>query len=77
MALHLEKFGKVERQILVENRGDGKRGFVDMKLSIGSETFGIEIDRKTPRAKSISKLQVLGCDHSFLVTRSPFQVTEI
>lgn len=73
----LEKFGKVKRQIWVNNRGDGRRGRVDIVLDIDGENIGIEIDRMTPRKKSIFKLQQLGYNNNFVITRSPFNIIKI
>lgn len=49
-----------QREFLVADRGDGRRGRVDLYVtdSTGS-ACGIEIDRKSPREKSVFKLQQL------------------
>jgi ATP-dependent DNA helicase RecQ len=41
----------------VPDRGDGKRGYVDLVISNGDFKIGVEVDRKTPRLKSIAKLK--------------------
>jgi len=46
---------KVARQYPVDDRGDGKRGYVDLAIT-EPHLVGIEIDNKTPRKKSIAKL---------------------
>ena len=57
----------VKAQVTVPNRGDGRRGRVD--LYIPSLGLGIEIDRRSPRAKSRHKLSYFR--HGLLVTIEP------
>lgn len=73
----LIKRGRVKRQVTVPNRGDGRRGKVDLVWYFENETIGIEIDRKTTRKKSIHKLKELGADKIYAITRSPFSIKEI
>lgn len=46
----------VRREVLVENRGDGHRGRVDLVAERDGCRVAIECDRKTARRKSIMKL---------------------
>jgi hypothetical protein len=48
---------RVEREYPVNDRGDGKAGRVDLVVRGPCGLIGIEIDRKTPRAKSRFKLR--------------------
>lgn len=41
----------------VDNRGDGKRGFVDIVISNDDICVGFEVDRHIPRLKSVEKLK--------------------
>ena len=68
---------EVERQVWVDNRGDGRRGKIDLVAYFKGEKIGIEVDRKKPRKKSIFKLEQLECDKRFVIIRSPFKVIEI
>ena len=53
----------VVREFEVENRGDGRRGFVDLAVygpsgvSGQNEMIGVELDFMRPRKKSLIKLQ--------------------
>ncbi len=73
----LETLGEVRPEVFVNDRGDGRRGRVDYVLITEKETIGIEIDRKSPRTKSIFKLKQLGADRIFCITKTPFSVQEI
>ena len=56
----LEEAGwHVETNLRVDNRGDGRAGFVNMRATKGGYTTGIELDRSSARAKSVTKLQWL------------------
>jgi hypothetical protein len=46
----------VDREVEVNDRGDGRRGFVDLGACKNGIDVGIEIDRENARAKSIRKL---------------------
>src|SRR5690606_22136242 len=51
---------RVERQFRVEDRGDGRRGFVDMVAwSPDGIMVALELDRQQPRQKSVEKLRHL------------------
>lgn len=43
-------------EVIVDSRGDGRRGRVDIEAIRKGSTVGIEIDRSTPRFKSLVKL---------------------
>lgn len=76
----LSKTGFVKRQVLVKNRGDGRRGKIDLvyyPYSARCSSVGIEIDRKTPRIKSEFKLREFAAEESYLITRSPFAIKKI
>lgn len=53
----------------VENRGDGRRGRVDIEAIKRGWAVGIEIDRKTPRFKSLVKLNSRGDWLKVIATR--------
>ena len=54
----LEKQGySCVNEYKVENRGDGRCGYIDIVAEKNGDRVAIEVDRKTPREKSISKLQ--------------------
>jgi len=72
-----KKFGEVKRQVLVSDRGDGRRGKVDFLVHTPTHSVGIEVDRKTPRIKSAFKLRVLGAPESYILTKDPFSITKV
>jgi len=45
-----------KKEVFVPSSGDGRRGRVDIEARKGGQIVGIEIDRKTPRIKSVVKL---------------------
>lgn len=53
----LSQFGKVERQVVVPNRGDGMRGRIDLVFTFKGERIPIEVDRKSVRQKSLFKVR--------------------
>src|SRR5450631_1550830 len=73
----LLKAGAVKRQVKVANRGDGRRGYVDFVLIVAGEVVPIEVDRRTPRQKSIFKVRLINPENAFVVTRSPFRVLKV
>lgn len=77
MCDQLKHEGKIQRQVFVENRGDGYRGKVDLILTTPKEKIGIEIDYMTARQKSIFKLKQLDVDRRVVILRSPFSYQEI
>ena len=70
----LSKHFPVERQVLVPNRCDGRRGFLDLVVDFNGEKVPIEIDRKLPRTKSIFKVCNFNPRLGYVITRSPFVV---
>lgn len=67
----------VDRQVSVPNRGDGRKGRIDLVVCTPTEKIGIEIDRTSARKKSIFKLRELAADRRIIVLRSPFSYQEI
>jgi len=71
VALKAEGF-KVKREVLVPQRGDGRRGRIDIVAERGAETVALELDRRQPRLKSVRKLMCLGsCSLKAVVVRDP------
>lgn len=74
----LKKKRKISRQVWVEDRGDGKRGKIDIIFSYDIGKYvAIQIDNKSPRAKSIYKLKQYQADKSYILLRSPFKVIKL
>ncbi len=48
---------EVSREFEVSDRGDGRRGFVDLVAKYGDSLLAIELDRSSPRVKSVFKLR--------------------
>lgn len=44
------------REVIVDDRGDGRRGRIDLIVERGELVIAIECDRKTARRKSVIKL---------------------
>lgn len=74
LASKLEKHGKVHTQVKVSDRGDGRRGKIDLVLETEGQLIPIEIDRLSPRRKSVFKVQLFNEDSAFVITRSPFKI---
>lgn len=78
IAARFEELGaEVKREVLVPERGDGRRGRIDLVVALDSTVIPIEIDRKTPRVKSIFKVRSVSTDNAFIITRSPFSVVKV
>jgi len=72
-----EKHGaQIEREVCVPDRGDGRRGKIDIVAHYKEKTYAIEIDWMSPRKKSIHKIQNYQCDGRFVVLREGKQVLE-
>lgn len=63
-----------KKEFKVDSRGtkDGRGGRVDLAIEIGEFRIGIEIDRRSPRVKSLYKLRHGPFDKTILVLREPF-----
>lgn len=48
---------EVRKDVVVPNRGDGRKGLIDIIAVRGSEVLAIELDWHTPRLKSLFKIQ--------------------
>ncbi len=64
----------VTREFPVDDRGDGRKGRIDLFASLGERTIAIELDHYTPRKKSIYKVQHCGADEWIILLRK--DVTE-
>lgn len=73
----LQKFGKVKTQVSVKDRGDGRKGKIDIVFVTPSETVAIEIDRKFARAKSIFKVRSISPNAAFIILRSPYRIIQV
>jgi len=71
------KIGKIQQEVFVPDRYDGRTGRVDIVYTIGDRKCAIELDRFSPRDKSIFKLKQLDVDERYVITRSPFKITRI
>lgn len=69
--------GFYKKEVMVNNRGDGRRGRIDIVYYLNGKTIGIELDRLKPRNKSIFKLQQLEADERYIITRSPVTIIKI
>lgn len=47
---------QVKRDYLIQNRGDGRRGKLDVLATRDDEVIALELDHATPRRKSILKV---------------------
>ena len=74
----LKNIGEIKRQVWVNDRGDGRRGKIDLVIKKENEKVGVEIDRISPRKKSIFKLnQLQNMTGLLLIVRSPFSLLDI
>lgn len=77
IARKLSHLGDVFDEVYVPNRGDGHTGRIDLVIKSHNGIIAIEIDRKSPRKKSLFKLQKFQADKKYLILRSPFSIQEI
>ena len=67
---YLEKLGfTCQIEHYVKDRGDGKRGRIDIIAKKNGKTIAIEFDNKTPRKKSLYKLNHFDADFKFVLLR--------
>ncbi len=71
------KSGKIKKEVVVSDRGDGRSGRIDLVYLKDGKEIAIELDRLKPRYKSIFKLKNYGADKSFVITRSPVKIHTI
>lgn len=63
---------RCSREVVVDNRGDGQRGRLDLVAERGAERLALELDDRSPRQKSVTKLAgVLGGTVRVVVLRCP------
>lgn len=74
---YLKGFGQVIRQYRVPDRGDGRMGKIDFVVFTPNQKIAIEVDRKTPRKKSIFKVKSVAADRRIVLTREPFRIKEL
>lgn len=56
----------------------GRRQFIDLHVvTPDGETWAVELDRVTPRRKSIAKLESVVVDRRFVILRSPVDWMEL
>lgn len=72
----LSRFGTVYTQVLVRDRGDARRGRIDIVFEYEGERIPIEVDRSKPRYKSMFKVLKYNPNNAFVVTRSPFAIVQ-
>jgi hypothetical protein len=73
----LSLFGDIQLEVKVPNRGDGRTGKIDLLLKVKDKKIVFEFDRKTPRTKSIYKLQHFQADERYIITRNPFNIIQV
>lgn len=61
------------REYRVDERGDNHCGYIDIVVTHPLR-MAIELDRKSPRNKSITKLKRYGVGDLFVITRNPLLV---
>lgn len=59
----------VQCEVQVPDRGDGRVGRIDLVATRGPDVVAIELDRKTPRQKSIFKLESFPCTGAVIAVR--------
>lgn len=65
---------KIQKEVSVSDRGDGRTGRIDIVISDSDRKIAIELDRLTPRKKSIIKLMNLDATERYVVTRAPVTI---
>ena len=70
VAIFLQKDGySVIKEVKVPNRGDGRKGKIDIVAEINNEKTAIEIDWISPRKKSLFKLENFECKNRIVILR--------
>ncbi len=64
----------VKKEVRVQDRGDGRTGRIDLVAEKGGFIIAIEVDRFSPRKKSIYKLLHYPASLRIVIQRSPFNV---
>ena len=79
VCFNLKKHGRVLRQIWVQDRGDARKGRIDIVFHYhdNGELIPIEIDRRMPRIKSMFKVRSFNHKNCFVITRSPYEVFKV
>jgi hypothetical protein len=68
----------IKKEVKVKDRGDGRIGKVDVVFTDNNgKILGIEIDRQSPRKKSVFKLNQLDVDERYIILRSPVQIIKL
>jgi hypothetical protein len=60
---------KCEKEVFVPDRGDGYSGYIDIVAIKGNERIAVEFDRKSPRVKSLIKLQSFNATNRVVLLR--------
>ena len=63
-------------EVVVKDRGDGRRGKIDLVAKKDNLIIAVEIDRLTPRQKSIYKISNYPCTNRIVVLRENYKVLE-
>ncbi len=68
---HLKSLGyKCVSEYEVDNRGDGRVGRIDIVATKDDIKLAIEVDNKSPRQKSINKLNSMTNYHKIVILRN-------
>lgn len=62
---------QTRREVLVPNRGDGRRGRIDLEAVRDGQRVLIELDHMSPRKKSLAKLRAMPAHGRLVVLRNP------
>lgn len=72
---YLVSYGcKVQSEYFVADRGDGRDGKIDIVFWNENEVIGIELDRESPRQKSIFKLNQIDCGKVILLREGNLKI---
>lgn len=71
------KKGKIKKEVFVFDRGDGRSGRIDFTYELDGKIIAVELDRLSPRKKSIIKLSNFNADESYIITRTPVEVWKL
>lgn len=69
--LRVEGGWSVRREVVVQDRGDGRRGKIDLVATKDGRTVAIELDCRSPRAKSLRKLEAFNAHERIVILRRP------
>jgi len=68
---------KIKRQVEVPDRGDARKGRIDIVVEKDGNKIALELDWKSPRVKSKFKLNSYSAQERYIILREPFKIIDL